>query len=134
MAEYNMQPGLRAERSDTVTDNNTAKAYGSGGVAVYATPAMIGLMENAALSAVDPLLPDGMATVGTELNVKHLAATPRGMKVRATAELLQVDGKRLVFKVEAFDEKEKIGEGTHERYIIDLDKFLSRVDAKLAKR
>jgi len=128
--ELNVKVGLTAEKEDLVTDKNTAMAYGSGGVSVYATPAMIGLMENAALSAVDPILPEGMATVGTELKVKHLAATPIGMKVRAKAELLEVDGKRLVFKVEAYDEKEKIGEGTHERFIINLSKFLAKCEEK----
>lgn len=128
--DINLKPGIKAEQTELVTDKNTAMAYGSGGVAVYATPAMIGLMEKAALSAVDPLLLEGMATVGTELNVKHLAATPVGMKVTAQAELLQVEGKRLVFKVEAFDEKEKIGEGTHERYIINLAKFLAKCAEK----
>jgi len=128
--EINLKTGLIGEREELVTNKNTAMAYGSGGVAVYATPAMIGLMENASLSAVDPVLSEGMATVGTELNVKHLAATPVGMKVRARAELLEIDGKRLVFKVEAFDEKAKIGEGTHERYIINLEKFLAKAGIK----
>lgn len=128
--DYNVKPGLTGEQEDLVTDKNTAKAYGSGGVSVYATPAMIGLMEKASLTAVDPVLPGGMATVGTELNVKHMAATPVGMKVKAVAHLVLVEGKRLLFKVEAFDEKEKIGEGTHERYIINLAKFLARSEEK----
>lgn len=128
--DINLKPGIKAEKEELVTEKNTAIAYGSGGVAVYATPAMIGLMENAALSAVDPLLPEGLATVGTELNVKHLAATPLGMRVKATAELLQVEGKRLVFKVMALDEKEIIGEGTHERYIINLANFLAKTANK----
>lgn len=129
--EINLKPGLIGEREDLVTNKNTAMAYGSGGVAVYATPAMIGLMENASLSAVDSVLPEGMATVGTELNVKHLAATPVGMIVRAKAELVEVDGRRLVFKVEAFDNQEKVGEGTHERYIINLAKFLAKCEDKV---
>lgn len=130
--DMNVKVGLVGEREDLVSDQNTAMAYGSGGVAVYATPAMIGLMENASLTAVDPILPEGMATVGTELSIKHLAATPVGMKVRARAVLEEVDGKRLLFKVEAFDEKEKIGEGTHERYIINLAKFLAKNAEKKA--
>lgn len=125
-----LKPGMTGIKEDLVTDKNTAMAYGSGGVAVYATPAMIGLMENASLSAVDPYLPEGMATVGTRLDVKHLTATPIGMKVKAAAELLEVEGKKLVFKIEAFDEKEKIGEGIHERYVIDLAKFLVKCEAK----
>ena len=95
-----------------------------------ATPMMVGLMENASLSAVDGFLSEGYATVGTHLDVRHLAATPVGMKVYAQAELLEVDGKALTFKVEAFDEVEKIGEGIHRRYIISLEKFLERTSKK----
>lgn len=128
--DYNLKLGMTGMKEDMVTEKNTAMAYGSGEVAVYATPAMIGLMENASLSAVDPHLPEGMATVGTRLDVKHLTATPTGMKVRAVAELLEIEGKRLLFKIEAFDEKEKIGEGIHERFIINLAKFLSKCEEK----
>jgi predicted thioesterase len=91
---------------------------------------MIGLMENAALRCVDPLLPEGWATVGTHLDVKHMAATPVGMTVTAKAELQEIDGRRLVFRVEAFDEREKVGEGSHERYIINLPKFLAKNEEK----
>lgn len=128
--EFNLHTGMTAEKSEQVTPDNTAIKYGSGGVAVYATPAMIGLMEGTCLAAVDPFLPEGFATVGTELNVKHLAATPVGMTVRAQAELTEISGKKLLFRVEAFDDKDKIGEGTHERYIIDLNKFLQKTAAK----
>lgn len=128
--DYNLKLGMTGMKEDMVTEKNTAMAYGSGEVAVYATPAMIGLMENASLSAVDPHLPEGMATVGTRLDVKHLTATPTGMKVRAVAELLEIEGKRLLFRIEAFDEKEKIGEGIHERFIINLAKFLSKCEEK----
>ncbi|MDD2573098.1 MAG: thioesterase family protein [Bacillota bacterium] len=105
-------------------------SFGSGGVKVFATPMMIGLMENAALSAVDLHLPKGYVTVGTRIDVRHLAATPVGMKVYAMAQLTGIDGKRLEFKVEAYDEKEKIGEGSHERYIIDVERFIERTAAK----
>lgn len=132
--EFNLQPGMTAEKNEQVTDNNTAIKYGSGGVAVYATPAMIGLMEGTCLAAVDPHLPAGMATVGTQLEVKHLAATPVGMTVRATATLTAVSGKKLTFTMEAFDDKEKIGEGTHQRYIIDLAKFLQKAAEKQAEK
>jgi predicted thioesterase len=125
-----LQPGLTGKKSDKVTTNNTAISYGSGGAAVYATPAMVGLMEAACLSIVDPLLPDGLSTVGISLNLRHLAATPVGMSVTAQAELLTVSGKKLTFSVQAFDDKEKIGEGTHERYIIELNKFLQKAAAK----
>lgn len=122
--------GIKGESKSNVTENNTAVAYGSGGVKVFATPAMIGLMENAALTLVQKYLPEEQTTVGTNVNVSHLAATPIGMAVSATAELVEIDGKRLVFKVEAFDEKDKIGEGTHERFIINLEKFMTKTNSK----
>ena len=125
-----LKPGLSAEKDDTVSEEKTAAAVGSGGLAVYATPAMIGLMELAAFSAVESLLPEGWSTVGTELNVKHLSATPLGMKVKAKAELLSIDGRALSFKVEAFDEAGKIGEGTHSRFIIDVEKFMAKTAGK----
>lgn len=128
--EITLQLGMKSEKSEQVTANNTAIRYGSGGVAVYATPAMIGLMEGTCLAAVDPHLPAGLATVGTQINVSHLAATPVGMMVRATAELTEIAGKKLSFRIEAYDEKEKIGEGTHQRYIIDINKFLQRAESK----
>jgi predicted thioesterase len=124
-----LKPGLVAEKHATVTDAYTAASFGSGAIAVYATPAMIALMESAALSAVDTL-PQGWSTVGTELNVKHLSATPVGMKVYARAELLSIDGRALSFKVEAFDEADKIGEGTHGRFIIEVEKFLAKTEKK----
>lgn len=128
--EFNLQVGMIAEKNEQVTENNTAIKYGSGGVAVYATPAMVGLMEGACLAAVDPHLPEGMGTVGIDLNIKHLAATPVGMNVRATAKLIAISGKKLFFTVEAFDDKEKIGEGTHDRYIIDVQKFIKKAAEK----
>ncbi|VBB07047.1 Hypothetical protein LUCI_2291 [Lucifera butyrica] len=128
--EFNLKIGMSAEKSELVSENNTALKFGSGGVAVYATPAMVSLMEGASLAAVDSHLPSGMTTVGTALEIKHMAATPIGMRVRATAELAGIDGKRLTFQVRAYDEKEQIGEGTHQRYIIDLVKFLQKADSK----
>jgi predicted thioesterase len=125
-----LKPGIEAQKDDTVNDKNTAAAWGSGGIDVYATPSMIALMEGAALLAAQPFLPQGWSTVGTELNVKHLAATPLGMKVYARAELLNIDGRALSFRVEAFDETGKIGEGTHNRFIIDIEKFLLKVGGK----
>lgn len=127
---FNLSVGMKAEKTEPVTDNNTAIKYGSGGVAVYATPAMVGLMEGTCLAAVDPHLPAGMATVGIDLKIKHLAATPVGLTVRAVAELAEIDGKRLIFTVKAFDDNEQIGSGTHERYIIDVRKFLQKAEAK----
>ena len=128
--EFNLTVGMTAEKQEQVTPENTAMRYGSGSAAVYATPAMVGLMEGTCLAAVDPHLPEGMATVGIRLDVRHLAATPIGLGVRATAELIEVSGKRLTFKMEAFDDKEKIGEGIHERYIIDVKKFMEKAQSK----
>jgi predicted thioesterase len=125
-----LRPGLKGEKTETVTDKNTAAAWGSGGLPVYATPAMIALMEGAALSASDSLLPKGWSTVGTALNIKHLSASPAGMKVHAEAELLSLDGRALVFKVEAFDEAGKIGEGTHGRFIVENEGFLKKTVRK----
>lgn len=122
--------GLMFEISEEVTLNNTASALGSGGIDVYATPAMIALMEKAAMNAAQPALAEGLSTVGTMVNIKHMAATPVGMTVTAKAELIEVSEKRLLFKVEAFDGKDKIGEGTHERFIISVEKFISRVNMK----
>jgi predicted thioesterase len=128
-----IKPGLKAEKTFTVDEKNTAASWGSGGLPVFATPAMIALMEFTSLSAVQPLLPEGSSTVGTELNVKHLAASPLGSEIRCTAELIEVDRRRLVFKVEAFDETDKIGEGTHGRFIVDNDRFLKKIQQKIPK-
>ena len=128
--EFNLKVGMTAEKHEQVTANNTAISYGSGGAAVYATPAMIGLMEGTCLAAVDLHLPEGMGTVGMHLDVRHLAATPIGLGVRAVAELVEIAGKRLTFKMEAFDDREKIGEGTHQRYIIDVKKFMEKATNK----
>ena len=125
-------PGLTAEKEITVSDAYTAKHLSSGNVAVLATPAMIMLMEQAALDAVDPLLPPEERTVGTYVEVRHLAATPLGLSVRVRAELLEVDGRRLRFRVEAFDEREKVGEGHHERMVIRLDRFEQKLKEKRA--
>lgn len=126
-------PGLVGEANQVVTNADTAAQWGSGLVASYATPAMIALMENAAFYATKPLLPETQTTVGVEVNVKHLAATPVGMTVRARAELLAVEGRKLVFKVEAWDDAEKIGEGAHTRFIVDLERFNTRFEQKRAR-
>lgn len=127
---FDLKIGMKAQSEKVVGEADTAVRFGSGGVRVFATPMMVGLMENAALNAVDPHLEEGYATVGLSLNVKHIAATPVGMKVTAKAELLSIEGKKLIFRVEAFDETEKVGEGTHERYIIELSRFLEKVNKK----
>jgi len=123
-------PGLVGQAELLVREENTARHLGSGNVAVLATPEMIRLMERAAVAAVDHLLPEGQRTVGVAVDVRHLAATPVGMKVRAQAELVAVDGRKLTFRVEAFDEVEKIGKGEHKRVIVDLERFERRIEAK----
>lgn len=132
MAEE-LKVGIKGEAGDKVTDLNTAVAYGNTVVNVYASPAMIGLMEKAALSSVLPYLAEGMTTVGTRFEVKHLAATPVGMNVVARSTLVELDGKRLLFEVEAYDDMELIGKGIHERFIVKLEGFLKRAEAKSAK-
>jgi len=125
-----LAPGLVGEATLVVEEKHTARHLGSGGVNVLATPIMIALMEEAGRNAVEPLLEPGQLTVGAVLDVKHLAPTPLGMQVTARAELLAVDGRMLTFHVEAHDDREKVGEGTHVRAIINLDRFLARVKAK----
>jgi predicted thioesterase len=128
--DFNIKIGMKAEIELIVEHQHSAVAFGSGEVDVFATPMMIALMEKAALTAVDKHLGEGYATVGTMINAKHLAATPVGMKVKAVAELTNIEGKRLTFSVEAYDEKEKIGEGVHERYIVEFAKFVKRASEK----
>jgi predicted thioesterase len=125
-----IRPGMKGARAEQVTDRNVARVYGSGGLPVYATPAMAALMEGAAVDAVEQFLPEGWSTVGTELAIKHMAPTPLGMRVRASAELLEINGRRLEFRVEAVDGTDKIGEGTHQRFIINNEKFLTKAEKK----
>lgn len=120
-----LQLGMKGEATTTVVHENSAANVGAGGVEVFATPMMIALMENAAWRAVADSLEPGYVTVGTLVNVRHLAATPLGQQVRAAAELVEIDGRRLLFKVEAYDEQKKIGEGQHERFIVNLERFMS---------
>jgi len=122
--------GLTAELVEVVTDELTANALGSGLVPALATPAMIALMENASVSAIREYLEFGETSVGIEVNVKHLAATPVGMRVLARAEVLSVDKRRVTFRVEAWDGKERIGEGTHVRAIVDEARFEERIAQK----
>ena len=124
-------PGLIGARLIVVTEEHSAKHLGSGNVIVLATPAMIMMMEQTAMRSVDPLLPVAENTVGTRVNVAHLAATPLGMTVKIRTELLEVDGRRLKFRVEAFEDQEKVGEGTHERVIVNLDRFQQRLQEKM---
>lgn len=124
--------GLKGRAETVVTEQNTAAAVGSGLVPVFATPYMIALMEGAAVNATTSALEPSQGTVGTHLHVSHDAATPIGMKVWAEATLVEVDRKRLTFEVVAYDEAGAIGKGTHERFIIDTEKFLAKAQAKAA--
>jgi predicted thioesterase len=127
-----LKPGLKGQIQKTVEEQHTATHIGSGKVPVLATPAMIGFMEWAATETVQPYLLEGFTTVGTHVDVRHLAPTPVGMKVTFQAELIRAEGRTLTFRVTALDEKEKVGEGTHQRTIIDVARFQSRVQAKVA--
>jgi fluoroacetyl-CoA thioesterase len=122
--------GLSAELEHTVTDADTASKWGSGLVPVFSTPALVGLMESAAVAALEGHLSPGQTTVGGHIDVHHLAATPVGMQVRARAELASVEGRKLFFKIQAWDAAELIGEAEHERFIVDEARFLARVQAK----
>lgn len=128
-----METGIIGQEELIVNETNTAEALGSGSLAVFATPAMIALMEKTARLSVAPFLEDGQSTVGTLVNVKHLSASPVGMKITCRTELKEIDRRRLVFHVECSDEAGIIGEGEHERFIIDEAKFMSKTEAKLVK-
>lgn len=128
-----LKEGIKGTKEIVVTDELTAKQVGSGMLAVYATPAMISLMENTAFESVAQYLEEGCGTVGTSLNVKHVAATPVGMKVKCETELVKVEGRSLTFEVKAYDECGLIGEGVHERFVITEDKFIKKTYDKLNK-
>jgi predicted thioesterase len=126
-----LQVGLTAEVEQVVTEELTADALGNKGVKVFATPYVVCLMETAAQAAIVSHLPPGTGTVGTAVEMKHLAATPLGMTVRAKATLVETDGKRCLFQVDVFDEAEKVAEGRHERFLVpNIEKFLARAMSK----
>ena len=125
--------GLKGQQEIVVTEEVSAQQVGSGTLPVFATPAMISLMENTAYKSVAEYLEEGYGTVGTLMNVSHVAATPVGMKVTCETELIKVDGRALTFCVKAYDECGLIGDGMHERFVIMEEKFLAKTNSKLEK-
>ena len=123
--------GMKAQVSTLVEREDTAAEVGSGSLLVYATPCMVALMEGAACEAIAECMSEDKATVGTELNITHMSATPVGLEVRAEAEVTAVDGKVITFQVTAYDEAGKIGEGTHKRCIVPTQRFLDKAYSKL---
>ena len=128
-----LEVGIKGTETLTVTEKESAKSVGSGLLPVFATPSMIALCELCASNSVQNELSEGTCTVGTLINIKHLAATPLGMKVRCESELIEIDRKRLVFTLSVFDEREKIGEGTHERFIVTNEKFMAKANVKICE-
>jgi len=127
-----LKAGLTGEAELVVGEEHTAPHVGSGKVHVLATPVMVNLMEAAALAAAERFLPAGHQSLGTHLDVRHIAATPVGMRVRARAELVAIDGRNLTFRVTAEDEREPIGDGTHVRVVVNVARFDQRAQAKAA--
>ena len=127
----NLKIGLKGHAEILVGDAQTAPRVGSGRVRVLATPVMINMMEAAALDAIESLLPPGHQSLGTRLDVGHYAATPVGMTLRATAEVTKIDGRNVEFRVEAFDDRERVGDGTHARVVVNVDRFDRRIQRKL---
>ncbi len=125
-----LKVGMTYQYSSIATPERSARAMGSGGLPVFATPALVAMMECACYNCVKEAVPEGSTTVGTALNIKHLSATPEGMNITAECELIEIDRRRLTFRVAAFDECGKIGEGTHERFIVDVEKFMENANFK----
>lgn len=125
-----LEPGLIGETEMIVTEADTAARWGSGLVPVLGTPALVGLMERAAVRTLSRCLLPEQTSVGGQIDVRHMAPTPVGMRVRARAELTQVDGRRLVFQIEAWDETEQIGKATHERFIVHEERFITMAQRK----
>ncbi len=125
-----LKTGFREEAEETVTAENTAEVLGSGSLAVYATPAMICLIEKAAATLAQRYLPEGWTSVGISLQIKHKAPTPIGMKVRAEAEIIGIEGRKITYSVRVFDGKDEVGSGVHERFIVESKKFQNKADGK----
>lgn len=123
--------GLKGTARTTVTPENVAAAMGSGALEVFATPAMVALMEKAALDTLAPCLAEGEGSVGISLEVAHKAATPLGLEVWAECEITEIDGKRIVFSVKAFDKAGEIGSGSHARFIINNQRFMEKAAQKV---
>jgi fluoroacetyl-CoA thioesterase len=123
--------GLKGSAEMVVAEEHTAPRVGSGRIHVLATPVMINVMEAAALAAVEHLLPEGHQSLGTHLDVGHYAATPVGMRLRGTAEVTKIDGRNIEFRVEAHDDRERVGDGTHVRVVVNVERFDQRVQRKL---
>ena len=125
-----IENGIKGRFEQVVTSDLTAARVGSGLAEVFATPMMIAMVEKTCYESVLPFLEEGQSTVGTHVNISHSSATPVGMKVWCESELVEVDRRRLLFKVTAYDEYGIIGEGTHERFVIDINKFQAKTDSK----
>lgn len=126
--------GIQGRATVKVTQSNLASSTGSGAVDVFSTPSLVLLMEEAAMDALKPYMEPGESSVGTLVNIRHISPTTLGLTVTATATLTEIDGRRLVFHVEARDELDKVGEGTHERFLISVDRFISRAREKSTRR
>jgi len=127
-----LKPGLKGTSQLLVAEEHTAPRVGSGRVHVLATPVMINVIEAAALAAIEHLLPQGYQSLGTRLDIRHFAATPVGMRVRAEVEVDKVEGRSVTFRVSVADEKEPIGDGTHERMVVNVSRFDVRIQDKVA--
>lgn len=134
MEPLKIEPGLRGSLSWQVTEDRTARHIGSGALRVFATPAMVLLIERACVQLLQPLLPEGKSTVGVGIQVRHLAPTPLGMTVRAEVEVIAVEGNRIRLRAEVWDEVERVGEAEHERAVIEVERFLNRVQDKVERR
>lgn len=128
-----LEIGIKGVGTELVTEKNVASAVGNAGVDVYGTPFLIALAERTCFESINPELKEGESSVGSEIHIKHMAATPIGMTVRCESELVEIDKSRLLFKVLAFDDEDQVMEGTHVRYVVNMEKFLSKVEKKAEK-
>ena len=126
-----MEKGIKNTKTISVTPDKTAEAMGRGILPVFATPAMVALMENTAAESVEALVGEGNTTVGTLINAKHLSADPVGAEIRCESEVVEVDGRRLAFEIKVFDRDGLVGEAYHERFVIDKARFMDKVQKKL---